>query len=269
VSTPTTRPAPLRRNACTADSPTPPRPITAADWPGTMSARLNTAPAPVVTPHGTRQAEVSGTSLGIVTHWISLTSVISAYVEAFAKFHTGSPPTEKGAAGLPSVWRQRLGWPVWQYWHIPHAAIVVITTWSPGTTAVTPAPIFSTTPAPSWPSTAGAGHAITPSSTLTSLWHTPVAAMRTSTSPASGARTSTSSRVSTPFSVCRIARIFHLLAAVANNGNTPTVGWGRAVGPCGRAERRACLRALRGLPRSRPPGSARHPGPRHTRFPRP
>ena len=44
-------------------------------------------------------------------------------------------------------------------------------------------------PAPSWPNTDGLGQGIVPLTTLTSLWHKPAAAMRTSTSLAPGRRT--------------------------------------------------------------------------------
>ncbi len=78
--------------------------------------------------------------------------------------------------------------------HAPQNAIVCSTTWSPGFTLVTASPTASTTPAPSWPSTAGGGHGIVPSSTLRSLWHSPAVVTRTLTSVGPGGRTSTSSR---------------------------------------------------------------------------
>ena len=56
-------------------------------------------------------------------------------------------------------------------------------TWSPTATAVTPSPTASTTPAPSWPSTAGSGFGVAPVITFQSLWQTPLATMRTVTSP--------------------------------------------------------------------------------------
>src|SRR6185312_16863861 len=61
-----------------------------------------------------------------------------------------------------------------------------ITTWSPTSTLVTDDPTASTTPAPSWPSTTGWGVG-TPWSRITmSVWQTPVATTRTSTSSARG-----------------------------------------------------------------------------------
>src|SRR6186997_2189220 len=50
-------------------------------------------------------------------------------------------------------------------------------------------------PAPSWPSTAGRGLAVAPVTTFQSLWQTPLAARRTSTSPGPGGASSTSSTV--------------------------------------------------------------------------
>ena len=66
-------------------------------------------------------------------------------------------------------------------------------TWSPSETESTPSPTDSTTPAPSWPSTVGNGFAVAPVTTFQSLWQTPLAASRTSTSPGPGASSSTSS----------------------------------------------------------------------------
>ena len=67
-------------------------------------------------------------------------------------------------------------------------------TWSPFCTLVTPAPTSTTTPAPSWPKIAGnspSGSA--PDSVNSSVWQTPVALISTSTSPAFGPSSSTSS----------------------------------------------------------------------------
>src|SRR5712671_4879369 len=60
-------------------------------------------------------------------------------------------------------------------------------TWSPFFTDVTPGPISTTTPAPSWPRIAGnkpSGSA--PESVNSSVWQTPVALISTSTSPSRG-----------------------------------------------------------------------------------
>ena len=94
---------------------------------------------------------------------------------------------------LPMVVRHHVGRPVLHQRHMPQLARVETTTWSPGFTMVTADPTSSTTPAPSCPSTDGEGQGMVPSTTLRSLWHTPAAAVRTTTSVAPGARTSSSS----------------------------------------------------------------------------
>src|SRR5438034_666895 len=63
----------------------------------------------------------------------------------------------------------------------------------PGLTRWTPAPTASTTPAPSWPSTQGSGMGRSPVMACRSLWHTPLAPRRTSTSPSRGSRTASGS----------------------------------------------------------------------------
>ena len=72
---------------------------------------------------------------------------------------------------------------------------MVSTTWSPTRRRETSAPMASTTPAPSWPSTRGKGSGIQPSTTCTSDWQMPAARMRTRTSPRRGASSSNSSIV--------------------------------------------------------------------------
>ena len=66
-----------------------------------------------------------------------------------------------------------------------------MTTWSPGANPVTPGPVSSTIPAPSWPSTIGRGPGR--SCTVRSVWHTPHATTRTSSSPAWGGPSSIAS----------------------------------------------------------------------------
>src|SRR5687767_10001380 len=58
--------------------------------------------------------------------------------------------------------------------------------WSPGTTLVTPAPISSTMPAASWPSTMGSGGVQSPFMMCQSLWQIPAAFTFTRASPARG-----------------------------------------------------------------------------------
>src|SRR5450755_4250569 len=155
VSTATIRVAPAMRRPWITLRPTPPTPKTAAVSPGRTLARLSTEPTPVSTPQPMRQAEDSGTSLGMRTAWTSLTTVISLKTEAAAKLDAGSPLKVNGVVILPNELLHHVGCPVL---HAPQLARVAITTWSPGLTEVTSEPTDSTTPAPSWPSTAGAGN---------------------------------------------------------------------------------------------------------------
>ena len=165
--------------------------------PGRTLARFNTAPTPVSTPQPIRQAEVSGTSLGMRTACTSLTTVTSEKTDEAAKFEAGSPLKVKGVVMLPSELLHHDGCPVLQARQTPQLASVAMTTWSPGLTEVTEDPTASTTPAPSCPITSGAGKGMVPSMTERSEWHTPAACMRTWTSLGPGARTSSSSVTST------------------------------------------------------------------------
>src|SRR5580765_6448793 len=83
-------------------------------------------------------------------------------------------------------------------------------TWSPFCTDVTPGPTSSTMPAPSWPKITGnspSGSA--PERVNSSVWQTPVALISTSTSPAFGPSSSTSSTTSGfPTSQATAARVF-------------------------------------------------------------
>src|SRR5262249_41157251 len=68
-----------------------------------------------------------------------------------------------------------------------HSGVYSGMTWSPFLTEVTPTPVSTTTPAPSWPRIDGnnpSGSA--PDKVNSSVWHTPVALISTRTSPARG-----------------------------------------------------------------------------------
>ena len=58
---------------------------------------------------------------------------------------------------LENSFRHRFGQPFWHISHTPQLGIHDRMAWSPGFTRVTLGPTASTTPAPSWPSTAGSG----------------------------------------------------------------------------------------------------------------
>src|ERR687893_1409561 len=110
--------------------------------------------------------------------------------------------------------RQLAQWPQWSK---------LRTTWSPGLTFSTPGPTLSTTPEPSWPRTAGRGTGYHWSRTIRSVWHTPTPTIRTSTSPARGSSTSTSSiEKGRPFSHTTAAVAFmHWLLSQGYPGRTP------------------------------------------------
>ena len=83
--------------------------------------------------------------------------------------------------------KHRLGQPFWHISHTPQLGIHDRMAWSPGFTRVTLGPTASTTPAPSWPSTAGSGTWVhSPFTTCQSEWQTPLADIFTSTSPGPG-----------------------------------------------------------------------------------
>src|SRR5579863_5992605 len=94
--------------------PTPPTPKTAAVSPGRTLARFSTAPTPVSTPQPIRQAEESGTSLGMRTACTSWTTVTSANTDEAAKLEAGSPLKVNGVEMFPSDALHQDGWPVLQ-----------------------------------------------------------------------------------------------------------------------------------------------------------
>jgi hypothetical protein len=75
---------------------------------------------------------------------------------------------------------------------VAQALLARAATWSPGARPCTPAPISSTTPAPSWPGTTGHGISTDPSIAFRSSLHTPLACSRTRTSPRRGGASSSS-----------------------------------------------------------------------------
>src|ERR1700683_4838814 len=120
--------------------PTPPTPKTAAVSPGRALARFSTAPTPVRTPQPIRQAEDSGTSLGMGTACTSLTTVTSEKTEAAAKFDAGFPLKVNGVEMFPRELLHQVGWPAPQARQAPQLARVAMTTWSPGLTDRTASP---------------------------------------------------------------------------------------------------------------------------------
>ena len=94
---------------------------------------------------------------------------------------------------IAGVLRHNAGYPRLQYVHVPHDGAHEMTTWSPGSSWVTPEPTASTTPEPSSPRTMGIGMPVCePSYACRQLWHTPLATIRTRTSPNRGSSSSSS-----------------------------------------------------------------------------
>ena len=81
TSTAITHSAPAARAPITAESPTPPQPITATRSPGRTSPVFQTAPMPVVTAQPTIEATSSGASSSMTTHDASGTTHASANVD--------------------------------------------------------------------------------------------------------------------------------------------------------------------------------------------
>src|SRR5690606_14844524 len=94
-------------------------------------------------------------------------------------------------------------------------------TWSPGLTLVTPSPTSTTTPAPSWPRTAGkTPSGSSPESVKASVWQTPVCVIFTRTSPLRGGSTSISTISSGfPASNATAARDFMACSSMKAGGS--------------------------------------------------
>ena len=158
------RSAPWSRQPATAPRPTIPAPKTTQVEPCSTAAVFIAAPIPVESPHAKRHARSSGASLLIFASAISGITVYSANVEVPMKWRIGSPSLERrvvpsGRWPLPCssrIARQRFVRVLRQWMHSRHWGEKSVTTWSPGSSEVTPSPRRSTTPAPSWPSTVGA-----------------------------------------------------------------------------------------------------------------
>ena len=156
-----------------------------------------------MTPQPSSAALSNGKSLGIFSTAASGMVDTSEKLDTPAKCRTGSPPTENRVvpSAISPVTRisvptsHSAGRPPVQYSQVPlpQDTRQMGMTWSPGCTDVTPGPTSSTTPDPSCPRMIGVGMNRSPFMTCKSLWHTPPAYNRTSTSPACGGATSTSS----------------------------------------------------------------------------
>ena len=107
-----TRSAPASAAPLTADSPTPPQPITATVEPGSTLAALNTAPTPVITPQPTSAARSSGISGSIFTIEFSCTSICSAKEDRLRNWFMCSPFQVMRCATPGSIltWCPRTDW---------------------------------------------------------------------------------------------------------------------------------------------------------------
>ncbi len=211
--------APARTAPWMTLSPTPPQPTTRTLDPGRTSATLSTAPTPVTTAQASRHITSIGASLPILTHMRSPTTAYSAKEPMPIIVLAGVPSTLRRVvpspivpmmaairAGSPHRWNR----PAPHSRQRPQGPFIATMTWSPGRTAVTPAPTLSTTPALSWPRTKGGRRTtgLLPSRALMSEPHTPEAAILTRTSPGPGAAISMSRiSISAPNAVSTAARI--------------------------------------------------------------
>ena len=140
-----------------------PAPNTTQVEPGSTLAVLIAAPSPVDRPQANSAARSGDASWETLASAISGITVASAKVEVPMKWRIGSPSRE--SLVVPSGRWPRFCWSrmarqmfvlsLRQWTHSPHWGEKSVTTWSPGSTSVTPSPTRSTTPAPSWPSTHG------------------------------------------------------------------------------------------------------------------
>src|SRR5262249_52525210 len=117
----------------------------------------------------------------------------------------------------------------------------------PGLTEVTPGPISSTMPPPSWPRMTGnmpSGSA--PDNVNASVWQTPVATMRTRTSPAFGPSRSTCSMLSgLPASPATAPLVFIVLGtpSIFQDLSSPAPGLINGYTLPQRAKQHACQRS--------------------------
>ena len=165
--------------------------MTATVSPGRTPAVLNTAPRPVVTPQPIRAARSRGMSSRIFTTRVLVDEhLLGERARARANWKTGAAVAAQagrlgrvgggadGCTGAVGPDTQKSQW--------PQKTERQVMTWSPGLTWVTSEPTASTIPADSWPSTVGVGYGNVPSMKCRSLWHSPAAAVRTSTSWGAG-----------------------------------------------------------------------------------
>src|ERR1700722_4408712 len=199
------------------------------DAPAPGRSAFSTAPAPVEIPHA------SGPSSSTSADGSTTTSARAAQIEYDAnddcpkKWLFKTDPSSRRSDVDPSARpprstsgprsRQYRGCPSRQFRQDPHHG-QPITTLSPTATLVTPEPTAATIPAPSCPSTPGAGNGMSPSRAIASVWHTPVATTFTSASPGPGESTSTSATVSGVNSFSKTAAVARIVTISLARGLT-------------------------------------------------
>ncbi len=204
MSTATMVAAPAMRAPWMTEMPTPPQPNTTTEEPGVTLAVLMAAPTPVMTAQPTREATSKGMSSSILIAPCQGMIVSRAHVPAPAMPNTPTSPrwnfccTAHSNCNITHRWGD-----LWSTHieHFPQGGDQATITWSPSTRLSTPAPTAVMTPAPSWPSTTGAGCGSEPVMAWRSEWQTPVASIWIFTWPGPGSatvRSSTISRVSSP-----------------------------------------------------------------------
>ena len=161
-STTTTCRAPANAAPCTALMPTPPMPYTTTVSPGRTPPAFTAVPQPVGTPQPTSTTVSSGRSGSTLMQEYSETVPHCANVPTRHIWPKSWPPAwnrnvpsgrQLSTSSAPRS--HKLVSPREQNRQCPHTGRNEQTTWSPGCSRVTPGPVSSTMPAPSWPPTIG------------------------------------------------------------------------------------------------------------------
>ena len=155
--------APASREPAMAASPTPPQPMTATESPRDTPPVLIAAPSPAMMPQPSSPA-ASGRARGSTfTACPASTSVSSANAPIPRAGETGEPSASVICCRAFRLSKQYHGLPRRQERHAPQGERHASITESPGDKWPTPSPIFSTTPAASWPRKKGKSSLMAPS----------------------------------------------------------------------------------------------------------
>src|SRR3954467_3601777 len=259
-STPTTCSAPACRAPCTAFTPTPPRPRTTTVSPGRTPPEYTADPHPVGTLQASSAAVSSATCGSRRTQENSDSSECRAKAPTMQNPPSGSPSRVNGQRPLGSCpvamvapLSHRLDRPAAQKRQCPQAGRKLVTTLSPGCTAVPPSPTARTTPEPSWPPTIGYRPPGLLCRRCSSEWHSPAKAISTSTSPGPGSATSSSTTSYSRSGACSSAAVVLTAPSCPGAGRRPPTGSvPRSAAACG---------TIGGGPPPRPPPPPAAPPP--------